>query len=50
MSLRHGNKKLKRLRVLPQEKELDFESHDEYVGFTAPGLETFLMLAPDYQA
>ena len=33
-----------------QEQELAFESHDEYVEFTAPHLETFLMLALDYQA
>ncbi|MBL7176028.1 MAG: beta-galactosidase trimerization domain-containing protein [Desulfobacteraceae bacterium] len=34
---------------LPDEKELDFEVEDSFVIFTAPRLETFLMVALDYE-
>ena len=48
VKIRLGNKHIKRLIRLPEEDKVRFEFKDDELEFTAPRLETFLMLALDY--
>ncbi|NPV54154.1 MAG: family 10 glycosylhydrolase [Firmicutes bacterium] len=47
--IRLGNKRVKRFIILPDERELSYECREDYAEFTAPRLETFLMLALEYE-
>ncbi len=47
--VRLEGKEPQRLIKLPEEKELAYETKDGYVEFTLPKLETFLMIALDYE-
>ncbi len=44
-----NGKEPKRLIELPEEKELAYEVKKDYLEFTSPKLETFLMIALDYK-
>lgn len=49
VKMRLDEKSAQRLVVLPEEKELDYKIKNDYAEFTVPRLETFLMLALDYE-
>jgi cysteinyl-tRNA synthetase len=40
---------IKRLTTLPNEKEIAYQVNNGSVEFTVPRLETFMMLALDYE-
>jgi hypothetical protein len=46
--VRMEERKVKRLVLLPEEKELPYRKRGDFVEFCAPQLETFLMFALDY--
>ena len=48
LRIRLDGKEPKKLMRLPEEKELAYENKGDYVEFTVPRLETFLMFALDY--
>jgi hypothetical protein len=47
--VRLGPRRPRRVLLLPEGKELPFETRDGFVEFPAPRLETFLMFAVDYE-
>ncbi len=49
VKMRLDKKSAQRLVMLPEEKELDYKIKNDYAEFTVPRLETFLMLALDYE-
>jgi hypothetical protein len=44
-----GDKKIKRLIRLPEEGNVNYEVNNEFIEFIAPRVETFLMLALEYE-
>ena len=48
LRLRMDGKDVKRVLILPAERELDYRQVQGYVEFTAPKLETFAMFAVEY--
>jgi len=49
VGMRLGNRRIKRLIKLPEEEKLNYDIRKDHVEFIAPKLETFLMLALDYE-
>ncbi len=49
VKVRLNNGDVKRVIVLPEKKEIDYKIKNDYAEFTVPRLETFLMLALNYE-